>query len=128
MTRKSLWGDLKDLEEVKVPKNHLKEQATLLSGATNYVLSGEVSQEVTPSGQFVYQLDIVAPALNNYRHTILEIRHGINPYPLRFTDFANQKAFVECNDEETFLEMLGAVLSSASVRRIIASLKAQSEA
>jgi hypothetical protein len=128
MSNKSLWGDLKDLEKIKVPKNHLTKQADLLSEATDYVLTGEVTQDISTSGKFSFDLDIVAPALNNYRHTILSIIHGINPYPLRVNDYANNKTFMECKDEESFLEILGSVLSSPSVRRIISSLIAQSEA
>ena len=103
MTKKSLWGDLRELEEVKFPKNHLQEQARLLSEATDYVLNCEVPQVLTAaSGNFVYQLDIIAPALNSYSYTILEISHGIDPYPLRLTDFVNQRGSIECKDEKAF--------------------------
>lgn len=125
--KKSFWGDLGDLEKVPTPKTHLKEQADILTQVTKYVLQGEVTQEVSPEGTFTFKLDIIARHLNNYRHSILLITHGIELYPLNLYDCVNDRRF-ECKDEENFLIVLRAVLSSASVRKVISSLISQSKA
>ena len=127
MTKKSLWGDLGDLEKVPTPKSHLREQADILSEATKYVLMGHVSEVVSPGGTFQLELNIIVQNLNNYKRTILEVTHKIEPYPLRVRDYENSVVY-ECKDEGEFLAILENILTSPKVRRVISSLIAQSKA
>ena len=127
MAKKSLWGDLGNLEEVPTPKSHLNEQAQILSELTKYILRGEVTQEISPTGVFRFELSIVAQKLNNYSRTILEVEHEIEPYPLEVYDQENDERY-ECKDENAFLEALKEILSSPRVRRVMSSLISQSKA
>lgn len=125
MAERNMWGDFKDLEKIKTPTVYLREQADVLSKNTNSVLMGGVTTEVSPSGRFRVDLDIVAPALNNYRYTVVTIRHSLKIYPLQLTDTTNNLAF-ECKDEEQLLSKLESILSSPSIKRVISTLIAQS--
>jgi len=127
MAKQNLWGDLKNLEEVPTPKSLLNQQAQILAELTGHVLIGEVTQEVTPSGTFRFELNIIARRLNNYSRTIVEVEHKIEPYPLNLIDHENGKHH-EVDNEELFLEVLKQILSSPRVRRVISSLISQSKA
>lgn len=125
MAERNMWGDFKDVEKIKTPAVYLREQADILSKNTNSVLMGEVTSEVSPSGRFRVELDIMVPTLNNYRYTVVTIRHGLKIYPINITDNTNSLVF-ECKDEEQFLSKLEPILSSPGIKRVISTLIAQS--
>lgn len=125
MPTESLWGDLPTSSDIKPPVVILREQATILSEATNKVLIGDVS--VTKEGPTVTsQLYIQAPALDNYIYIVLYVRHDIMLYPLKVIELATGVRY-ECADESQFRDALKQVLSSPSVHRVVASLIAQSK-
>ena len=83
---KNMWGDLTDLETIKTPKMFLQEQAEHLRKDTKFILKGEVSSEAISAGRFRVELDIVAPRINNYRYTVVTVRHPLEIYPLTITN------------------------------------------
>ncbi len=107
----------------------LFEQAANLGQMTDNLLEARVRQVASPpNADFSYLLDIVAPALNGYYYSVLQVDHPIAPfYPLQLKDHASAETF-ECQNEEQFLHTLGEMLSSPQVQRVIASLLAQSTA
>ena len=130
MPTKSLWGPLPATEGIRTPTQVLKEQATALANMTGSVLQGEVN--VTQNrGVFELDLNIVVPALDNYRYLVARATHRLDLYPVTLMpgwELYNQRVTVECPDEGAFEAALGEILSSEKVRRVLTSLLAQSRA
>jgi hypothetical protein len=129
MNTNNLWGTLPGTDEIKPPIKILREQATVLGDLTNNVLEGRV-RTITEGEHIVNLLDIVAPALQGYTFTVLEIKHGIEFYPLWYKSIVTNggpASYKECSNEEAFLANLKAILSSHEIRKVIASLMAQSK-
>src|ERR1022692_2449221 len=128
MSTKSLWGQLPPTEGIRTPTKVLKEQATALTDMTSGVLQGDVT--VNPrDDEFQLYLQIVVPALANYRYTVARAAHRIDLYPVTVApgwDATNPKAAIVCADEGEFERALGTILSSEKVQHVIASLLAQS--
>jgi hypothetical protein len=75
-----------------------------------------------------FGLDLVAPTLNNYRYTVLDVRHKVEIYPCEVLPFGSYSGAVKCETEAQFLETLRGLLGSSKVRGVIAGLLAQSTA
>jgi len=125
MTEESFWGDLENVQIEPTPLIHLKEQASQLGKKTGGIIRGKVTRKTTPYQGLTYCLNIVAPFLNNYEVSILEVRYRLDAYPLKLEDMAKGKVY-ECSCEEEFLKDLKEILSSDQVRRIIISLLSNS--
>lgn len=124
-TATNLWGNLPESTEIKPPLVFLREQASILGQLTSNVLQGDV--QVSKDGSTIAAtLDIVAPALDNYRFRIVSISHGISFYPVTLTWHLNNRSHV-CPDEKEFLRLLQTYLSSPETHKIIGSLVAQSK-
>lgn len=125
MPAENLWGDLPTSPEIKPPVTILREQATILSEATNNILIGDVT--VSKDGLLVRsQLYIQAPALDNYVYLVLTVQHDIMLYPLKIVDIA-KGVFYSCEDESQYRTALKDILSSPHTHRVVASLMAQSQ-
>ncbi|MGA3189411.1 MAG: hypothetical protein ABSF22_20090 [Bryobacteraceae bacterium] len=120
---KNLWGDLSSLEIVRTPKTILDEQAVLLTKATEGILAGVVEDE-TRSRSFRYSLNVVVPALNNYKYEILEVLHPLEIYPVRLL-CERPKVDATIKSEEDFEDVIAKVLSSPEVRSVLSRLKSQ---
>src|ERR1022692_4548993 len=81
MSTKSLWGQLPPTEGIRTPTQVLKEQATALTDMTKGALQGEVSVSHR-GGEFSLDLDIVVPALDNYRYLVVRANHKLDLYPV----------------------------------------------
>jgi len=130
MSTSDLWGDLTGLETVTSPREVLEEQGAILAKKTHGKLRGDV-RDLTQADTFIYALDIVAPGLNDYRYTVLTVRHGITMYPLLMlsgSDDAIPQARIKCDDEQELIDALSRVLGSSKTKRAIASLLAQMRA
>lgn len=74
------WPDL-DPAAVVTPASILKTQAAALSRKSRGLLQAEV--ETFANGDDVFhRLDIVVPALENYRYSLLRIHHAAMLYPV----------------------------------------------
>jgi hypothetical protein len=69
--------------DVLPPVAVLRMQADRLGPRTNGILKAEVRTTTGTTDEVAHQLDIVAPTLDNYRRTLLLIRHGADYYPAR---------------------------------------------
>jgi len=125
MSTESLWGDLSHLEEVKTPALHLKEQAAILTQSTSGLLVGDVHQEAQ-GDQISAELDVVVPALGDYRLNVVRVLYPLSIYPLDIQDVTNYE-WQKCPDEQAFVAQLRAILSSPKIRKTIATLLAQSK-
>jgi hypothetical protein len=70
------------------------------------------------------QLEVVVPALNDYRVRILRYLQPITLYPGNLTGIGIG-AFVEINNEEDFVISVRNALSSQAVKNILSSLISQ---
>lgn len=122
----SLWGELPEVEAIRLPVIILREQAVKLTELTNGLLRGEVPTSKTHEG-LRHHLLIVAPSLDNYSFTVLTITHGIIVYPVLVYDAANGKHY-KCNIEDEFVKVVSEILSSDSTRETLKALLAQSKA
>jgi len=127
MTSDNLWGELPNIENISTPISILKKQAVFLGKMTNRILEGKIDTGGQSAAGIKADLDIIAPALDNYYITILTISHGIALYPVDITDHVNQKALVTV-DEKDFIETLKSILGSDKVKQVIASLLINSKA
>jgi hypothetical protein len=126
MMPNSLWGDLSALPTPRTPKSILREQADVLNHYTHAVIFAEVTDD-SDAVALKVTLDLVAPALNNYRYTIVTVRHKIELYPCEVLPFGSYGGSKKCDDEQMFLEVLSGLLGSSKVREVIAALLAQSQ-
>lgn len=125
--RQNLWGDFDEMELVTSPKTHLREQARLLSDITSGYLEGEVEIAERRDEQIEVQLLIVAPLLNDYRYTVLVAKYSpAAVYPAELIDTTSNEAH-DCATESEFVDVLGKVLSSPGVRKVVSSLVSQSK-
>ncbi|MBW4514016.1 MAG: hypothetical protein KME11_02170 [Timaviella obliquedivisa GSE-PSE-MK23-08B] len=120
-SQKSLWGDLSKPDIVRTPFTILKEQAAILSEATDGLLVGDVRRIQNQEKQNI-ELRVVAPSLDNYRYSILSVIHDIKLYPLSLNNLANDTYHRQCDSEEAFEQALGEILSSPEVRKVISTL------
>ncbi len=138
-TETSLWGNLPLDEVVRTPLIILREQATILTKATNGLLTGVVSMSsvteydlfgnpVRTAGHppvFRATLDIEAPALDGYVFQVLQAEFSLVAYPVKVQDLLSKVEY-NCSDVDEFNKALSTVLSSIEVRRAIGLLLAQS--
>jgi hypothetical protein len=135
----NLWGDFREIENEKTPIHILKEQADLLSKMTNRVLTARITRDFSyqeyvkkmrnKGEEISYDskstLDIVAPSINDYSVTILELLYNtsnVDFYPVEVNDLISHKEYSNIVDEEDFIASLGKILSSSGVQKVINSL------
>lgn len=128
MASKNLWGQLPAADNIRLPVVVLREQASVLTRLTQGVLEGSVLTS-RDGDEFELELRIVAPALDNYQYTVLRVFHGVHLYPVRVAPPDTlRRDWIRCDSEESFEEILAHQLSSNRVKKVIASLLAQSRA
>lgn len=121
---KNLWPELK-FDSVITPKAILTEQAYSLSRLTKNVLKGSVHAGGNKEN-LIFNLGIIAPALNNYTLDICTIQHKlVKWYPLTVTTRPQNKSY-SCKDEEEFIGLLKNILRNNDLLMGIKSLYAQS--
>ena len=118
MAARDFWGDVQ-ATEVKTPLSILREQASLLGPKTNNLLVARVDTEVDGS-RLQHRFNLVVPALDDYTYRLFVISHGVDLYPVRVWDTAQ-----ELQDEAEFTAWLEQRLTSPETRRIVANLVAQ---
>ncbi len=94
---KNLWGDLPVDTDIRTPYIVLKEQASLLSEATNGLLVGSVNRTSLDKSIYLYKeydcecnLEIKVPSLNNYSISIVKVSYPINIYPSKISSQATK--------------------------------------
>jgi hypothetical protein len=113
-----LWGEI-EATQIRTPLIILREQAALLGAKTKNLV--EASVKTHASGDtFRHSFDLIVPALGSYTYSLLAIVHGASIYPVKV-----EYKGTRLDTEEQFVEWLGATLSSAETKRIVANLLAQ---
>lgn len=139
MTTGSLWGDLPAPDTSDSPGRILREQANAIGQATQGALTGKVVIR-RDSDSLVTDLILRAPYLNNYEIGVVSVRHGPMMYPATMYDLIGDAGRagpelaigdagpgVVCRDPASYEKALKEILQSPRLRKIIASLLAQSK-
>ncbi len=155
MTTKSLWPKIEEASTVRTPASILREQADALSDVTDNILKGAVQHfpafiyeidtfkkrimkddSLGESRLAGFSLDIVAPKLNNYRFTILNIAYDpLSIYPVYLSSNILTKernlndlpGATKFSSEAEFTEAFKKILRAERVKEIINNLMAQSK-
>jgi len=123
----NLWGDLPLGKETRTPYTILREQAVLLTEMTKEALEGNVSRIRREAGIFTYNLEIASLAIRRYSYRLLQVDFPPSLYPLSMSDFTNDLEYKSENEEE-FIKVLGEILSSEKVKKVVLGLLSQSKA
>ena len=119
------WPEI-ETRDIVTPASILREQAGLLGPKTMNLVTAEVIAE-RQERTFAYRLFLVAPALANYTYLVLRMEHDIRMYPAIVTDYIHESKR-EVADQDEYVGLLAAILSSAEVKTVVESLIAQSAA
>jgi len=80
------------------------------------------------SSYFVYEMFLTASAMPNYKFRIMFLSYALECYPVNLildegvAEGINVKQFLTCPTEESFVSMLGKILSAPKVKKVINSL------
>lgn len=124
-----LWGELPLTETARTPVTILREQAALLEKKTENVLQGNIHIRPSTYGNgFSASFDIIAPSLDDYSYRVLTIDYPISMYPLKIREEVTGRPPmpIECSNEESFMQALGEILAHPQMKKVVASLMAQS--
>jgi hypothetical protein len=119
------WEKLKQqASELVPPVAVLREQAGLLTQATEGVIQGTVESE--QSGRYTeLTLSAVVPAMDNYSVGLLSVRHDVLLYPATVSGSWTDKGARRCSTKEELEEHVVATLSEEGTQKVVASLFAQ---
>ena len=135
----NLWPEQYKVS-VQSPLTILRVQAGLLRKMTSGILEGDVETEATKERQ-QHRLVVIAPAYDNYRHTLITAVHGKLAYPAEVKadglEFANSKRitigqtsydskFPVANNDDEMQALVKQALASGATSAVIHSLLAQS--
>lgn len=125
MTEENFWGEVGDLTGVRTPLTVLREQAAVVSKITDGSVYGEVSTGSRDNELFA-ELELVVPALNEYRLAVVSIFQPVTLFPLRvYDEIMNQSH--NCADHEQFDALLKDILGSTQMKTILRSLVVQAK-
>lgn len=127
----NLWPKNDVSVNVLSPVAILRAQASSLTQMTKGLLQGEVTSIALESGRTQYHLDIVAPALENYRHRLLSVTQPSKMnYPV---SFLGQEPILGYKGDDTlayseqqFINKLQDVLNSEAAVAVLQSLISRS--
>lgn len=124
MSVDNLWGEISLTPQLKPPVAVLKEQGDMLEHLTKGMLTGRIARQ-QDGNNTVLHFAIVAPALNNYTYTVLQVRHAVELYPAQIYDTSNNRGWIACADETKFVTTLSEILQSEMVKKVISALMVQ---
>lgn len=126
MPTKNLWGDLPTVEDVVTPLRMMREQANILRQATRGVLHASITTTPLSDGRMRHSFYLVAPLLNDYRHLLFSVEHGIEPYPAQVMPVQAAKP-LPCPSQKAFENLLPRMLQHPDTRKAVAALMANSQ-
>ena len=129
-----LWPEDITAAEGEVPPiTILKQQASLLGRRTRNLLEAEVETSASEfQGYLRHILFLVAPALNFYRHQLLQVEHDATQlYPAtidssRSGNGPSKRRRIRAKNSEEFKEGLKQIFADDETKKTIGSLLAQS--
>jgi hypothetical protein len=123
MAIKNMWGDIKDMADIRPPHEIIEEQGKLLSEMTKGALQLKIESK---QNKTVFSYDVYIELTSvNYRQRIFRLTHDFKLYPANIYDEQGTNEYKSRNQEE-FEENLGKLLSSKETMTTISGLMAQS--
>ena len=123
---KNLWGELPAPRELpSLPNRILIEQGSKLTELTSGALIGEVISQDQSNQLLASTLRIKVPSLNNYIFNVVNIKYGINLYPVTVSDLTGQSQNGVCKTVEDYEKKLENIFTSPKVKSVIQALLAQ---
>lgn len=127
---KNLWPD--DLANVKItmPKEILLQQGNYISELTKNLIVADVKTDQgvlqgTDEKVMVHRFILKAPTMGNYSFNLLRVMHNFGIYPVTVWNGLTEEKTIAENEEE-FMQIIGAIFSSNETRNAISSIIAQS--
>jgi hypothetical protein len=118
----SFWA-IPDAANVRTPLSILREQAAALTEQTKGTLVGMVEARQGTGETLEVSLEVLVPALNDYRYRLLTYSQPVELYPGRLS--VRHDAIRLVGNEAAFVSSIKSVLSSEKVRNILTSLLSQ---
>jgi len=128
-----LWPEDLATSTVVPPVAILREQAAALAKRTNGLIEGEVvsrperHRPSEPGHPFLHEFWLRAPAFDDYRCKLLDLRHGFDLYPVSLRYKLDPQDEVQASTEADFKRVLAEVFSRPKTRQVIAALLSQIE-
>jgi len=148
-----LWPTDITQSRMRAPVTILKQQALLLEEKTEGIIIAKVKrldresnnginrnpdhlfkEDQSKRQMFMYEFYLIAPTLDNYYHSLFQISHSIELYPISIysdeelrSEYAENKheGFI-VNSETEFIETLRKIFGSRKTKKIIHAIIAQS--
>jgi len=126
MPTKNLWGDLPVVDDTVTPLRMMREQANILRQATRGVLHASITTTPLSEGRMRHSFYLVAPLLNDYRHLLFSVEHGIDPYPAHIA-LVQPKKNLPCKSQVAFENALRLILRHPDTRKAVSALITNSQ-
>jgi hypothetical protein len=124
MTEANGFWIIPDIAAMRTPLSIMKEQAAALTTATQGLLRGEVGTTQTQSNELNIALNIVVPALGNYRYLVAQYGQPVTMYPGSLY-VPSKPVLLKVESEEQFVRLLKQHLASSEIQRVVAGLLSQ---
>ncbi len=119
-----LWPETFNVDGLP-PVVILKAQASKLAEKTMGIVEAEVITDITDewgANTKVHSLDLIAPALGNYKHRVLQLVHrDLLVYPLRIRAMEGEQER-SVQDQSALIQAVSEILRSPGVKNVIDSL------
>jgi len=127
MAKTNPWAQIKEKASAIVPPvTVLREQAQLLSEATNAVIQGTVIVESSGGDTVTHKLRAYVPALDNYSVDLLTVQHSMLIYPCSlWCSFDDRRKWVECENKDQLEAAVQFALELDAVQKVVVSLMSQ---
>lgn len=136
----NLWGDLKNIKQVKNPVDILKEQSGYLMDATDNMIYSDLKNRESrsnyidePESEFVTVYSIKSKMLEKYEFQLLTLYYDITFYPIHIELDENiqenlgENGYIKVNNEQEFLKILKKSLDNDFTKNVISSMYAMSK-
>jgi hypothetical protein len=117
-----MWGDIKNMADVRPPHEIIEEQGVNLSEMTQGLLELYIEHKQTKT-IYSYDIYINLPS-KKQRHRIFRLTHDFQLYPANLYDEQGSNEY-KSQDQAEFEEHLSIVLSSKETMQTIGKLMAQ---
>jgi len=110
--------------DTRSPIDVLRAQLDYWKEATNGKVLGQVEATTSRTSVVAYWFGFVVPAMDNYRHRLLLVEHGLEFYPAWISSGPDETDQVQVENEEELFAELGKRFKSEETRRIVRQLSA----
>lgn len=126
MVDENPWAGIVDeAKNIRTPKAVLKKQAELLTQQFQPRLRGVLKVRREGDGAVWMDLNVVAPALQNYNVTLVTASHTATLFPCQIESPWVPNSSVAAQTSEELEDLVIALLKTAAIRHVVASAYAQ---